>query len=397
MTEVPAELQIEIDKLERKHAENPDGRFFVPLANAYRRSGNGAAAERLLRAGVERHPGYLSARIVLGRCLADRGAITEAEDEFRYVVSEDPHNVVALRTLAELARQEGHIDDALGWYHELLAVDPQNEEARRALDELQATSDAPEPDGAAATEPLETRLYADDDQMAPMTEERLVAETEAGEDTEPEVPLEVVTETIADLYARQGLHDRAAAVYRELIRRRGADPDLERRLQAVEAAAADDGVLALEDEEALLTPALDSEIDTFADSFMDGFPGAQLEDPPPASHDSRGEQGEEFREESPEEPAVSIVGFLSRLATWTPGGAAATPEASPPEESGPGTPPADDEPFPWELPVEDAPAVSMDGGAAAPVLDSAGGSEPLQEENDDDYESFQDWLRSLKQ
>lgn len=393
MTEVPAELQIEIDKLERKHAENPDGRFFVPLANAYRRAGDGETAERLLRTGVARHPGYLSARIVLGRCLADRGAIAEAEDEFRYVVSEDPQNVVALRTLAELARQEGHIDEAFGWYHELLAVDPQNDEARKALDELQATAQSGE-------------------------EEQPLAESEAESGDEAEVPLEVVTETIAELYARQGLHDRAAAVYRELIRRKGSEPALERRLRELESAAAvaergeapaadpaeletapayieppsapaeveDDGILALEDEEALLTPALDSEVDAFADSFVDGFPGPEpgLTDPPPAR----------------EEPTVSIVGFLSRLATWTPGGTAgaaagAAPEIATGEErwersldGDVGIPPADDVLFPWELPVEDA-----------HVTDRAAEPEPVpdEEEDDDDVESFQDWLRSLKQ
>jgi hypothetical protein len=45
---------------------------------------------------------------------------------------------------------------------------------------------------------------------------------------------EVVTETIAELYARQGFHDRAADVYRELIRRRGGDPALAARLREEE-------------------------------------------------------------------------------------------------------------------------------------------------------------------
>ena len=30
----------EIEKLERRFAENPDGRFFAPLADAYRKAGN---------------------------------------------------------------------------------------------------------------------------------------------------------------------------------------------------------------------------------------------------------------------------------------------------------------------------------------------------------------------
>ena len=29
----------EIEKLERRYAENPDGRYFAPLADAYRKAG----------------------------------------------------------------------------------------------------------------------------------------------------------------------------------------------------------------------------------------------------------------------------------------------------------------------------------------------------------------------
>ena len=45
---------------------------------------------------------------------------------------------------------------------------------------------------------------------------------------------EVVTETIAELYAQQGFPGRAAEVYRELIARNGEDPALLRRLEELE-------------------------------------------------------------------------------------------------------------------------------------------------------------------
>lgn len=436
MTEVPAELQIEIDKLERKHAENPDGRFFVPLANAYRRAGNTPDAERLLRAGLERHPGYLSARIVLGRCLADRDAIAEAEEEFRYVLSEDPQNVVALRTLGELAAGRGRTDEADRWYRELLSIDPQNEEARRALADLQGAQrlieSAPEaPEGVA---PAPSPVAAE---ALPET----IHDEHAADEGPEEVPPEVVTETIAELYARQGLHDRAAAVYRELIRRRGADPALQRRLAEVEQAARADSeeepeaevfanardeiapaALALEDEEALLTPALDSDHDAFADSFVNGFPELEEDDAsePPAAV-----------------PAMTIVGFLSRLATWSPAHSGASASVMTPADAHPlqestdmaadavdpaeevaaahdaelGTPPADDDLFPWEIPAEgfmpvrglDGEGVHVEGqveGAEdAPEAATSDDEEldPFNGEGEDNLESFQDWLRSLKQ
>jgi hypothetical protein len=54
----------------------------------------------------------------------------------------------------------------------------------------------------------------------------------------PEPAAELATETIAELYSRQGFHEQAAEVYRELLRRRGEDPDLRRRLGEAELLAA---------------------------------------------------------------------------------------------------------------------------------------------------------------
>lgn len=50
---------------------------------------------------------------------------------------------------------------------------------------------------------------------------------------------EVVTETMAELYARQGLHERAAEVYRALLRERPGDERLQRRLDEVAGASAE--------------------------------------------------------------------------------------------------------------------------------------------------------------
>ena len=39
----------EIEKLERRYAENPDGRFFAPLADAYRKAGQVDRALEVVR------------------------------------------------------------------------------------------------------------------------------------------------------------------------------------------------------------------------------------------------------------------------------------------------------------------------------------------------------------
>lgn len=141
MADLSPEFASEIQKLEASYASN-QGRFFVPLASKWRDAGDVAMAERILRENIGKFPG-LSAHVLLGRCLADRGAFPEAANEFHYVLSIDSQNLIALRTLAEMAAAGGKRADAERWYNELLAVDPMNAEARAALQELARTPAAP--------------------------------------------------------------------------------------------------------------------------------------------------------------------------------------------------------------------------------------------------------------
>jgi tetratricopeptide (TPR) repeat protein len=136
MAEMSPELFAELETLEQKHAEHPQGRYFVPLANAYRKAGRVEQAETLIRDGLRHHPDYLSAHIVLGRCLRDRGAVDEAEETFRRVLDTDSQNLVALRSLGELAATSGRTGEARHWLERLVSVDPLNDEARELLDRL---------------------------------------------------------------------------------------------------------------------------------------------------------------------------------------------------------------------------------------------------------------------
>src|SRR5690606_10148713 len=80
----------------------------------------------------------------------------------------------------------------------------------------------------------------------------------------------LATETLAELYTRQGFFDRAARVYRELIRRRGSAPGLQEKLARVERLAA-------------------GEEDPFADSFAAGFPAESTAGAEGASGSAEGE------------------------------------------------------------------------------------------------------------
>src|SRR3990170_7196769 len=128
----------EIEKLERRYAENPHGLTFAPLAEVHRKTGDIARALELLTAGLELHPNYIPASIVLGRCHQDLGDLPSAEAAFAHVLRLDDENVIALKSLADINERLERFSDAGNWLRRLVSVDRSNDEAREQLRRLEA-------------------------------------------------------------------------------------------------------------------------------------------------------------------------------------------------------------------------------------------------------------------
>jgi tetratricopeptide (TPR) repeat protein len=127
--------QSEIEKLEQRYHENPQ-QWFAALADSYRKAGNLDLAVEVVRGGLEKRPNYASGHIVLGRCLLDMQKTLEAAAAFQQVLELDGENIIALKSLGEIAEQQGDIPGAKDWLSQLLEVDPMNDEARDNLERL---------------------------------------------------------------------------------------------------------------------------------------------------------------------------------------------------------------------------------------------------------------------
>ena len=136
-----------IDDLERQYHENPR-RVFARLANEYRKLGTPEHLEMAIdirRMHVPQAPTYISGYIVLGQALYDRGAFEDARQTFETALDLDPENLIALRQLGDIGRQDGDALTARAWYQRLLEVDPQNEEVASQLRALGAAEPPAEP------------------------------------------------------------------------------------------------------------------------------------------------------------------------------------------------------------------------------------------------------------
>ena len=141
----------EIDKLEARYRDNPKGRNFAPLADAYRKAGLIDNAVELCQNGLKLHPDYVSAYIVYARCLVDKKDDPGAHDVFKQVLDLDRENIIALRGLAELAERTGKYDEEVEWLSRLLNADPMNGDAAEALARAKGKAAAAP---AAATAPM---------------------------------------------------------------------------------------------------------------------------------------------------------------------------------------------------------------------------------------------------
>jgi tetratricopeptide (TPR) repeat protein len=119
--------QRRIEELEQRLRNDPASIAFAHLGEEYRRAGRIKDAIATCRAGLARHPGYLSARVTLGRALLELGELDAAQRELNEVRRVAPENLAAIRGLAEVHRRRGELSEALEQYRsafELAQNDP---------------------------------------------------------------------------------------------------------------------------------------------------------------------------------------------------------------------------------------------------------------------------------
>ena len=111
MTDTPR-----VEELKRRVQRDPASISFAALAEEYRRLGMFAEAIETCRAGLLRHPAYISARVTLGRALVEVGELDAASVELEHVLRSAPENLAAIRALADIHRRRGEIPETLDHY-----------------------------------------------------------------------------------------------------------------------------------------------------------------------------------------------------------------------------------------------------------------------------------------
>jgi tetratricopeptide (TPR) repeat protein len=125
-----------LEDLRRRVEKDPASIAFAQLAEECRRLGRHQEAIDICHDGLNRHPGYLSARVTLGRSLLHLGRLDEAEQELENVLQGAPENLAALRAMGDIYRRRDDIAHALAQYQAALRLAPGDPELERGIEEL---------------------------------------------------------------------------------------------------------------------------------------------------------------------------------------------------------------------------------------------------------------------
>lgn len=150
-----------IEDLRRRVQKDPASIAFAQLAEEYRRGGHHREAVDACLAGLAIHPGYLSARVTLGRALLELERPEDAQREFELVLKSAPENLAAIRGLAEIFHRRGALAEALAQYRSALALarnDPDLEETINDLARQLTTQKGPEPHDGLSFEQIRQEL-----------------------------------------------------------------------------------------------------------------------------------------------------------------------------------------------------------------------------------------------
>ena len=134
-----------IEELRFRLKTDPKSRLFYPLAEELRKVGAFDDGEKVLRAGLQHHPTYLSAWVSLGRVLRDQHKNDVAAEALKKALQLDPGNVVAARLLADAYLALGDKVEAIKKYKLVHALLPSDQELEATIERLDREINPPFP------------------------------------------------------------------------------------------------------------------------------------------------------------------------------------------------------------------------------------------------------------
>ncbi|MDO9026598.1 MAG: tetratricopeptide repeat protein [bacterium] len=174
-------LPPEIEQFTQKLVADPKSRVFAQLADAYRKAGMTDEAIETAKKGLENHPAYATAHLILGRCYLEKQMYALAREEFEATIKNDPQNLVGYKLLAGTYEKQNMYPEAVKYYQMVLDLEPTDIDLAEKVASLksrreEAPQPAPEPEPVLQPAPV-LEIAREESAPEPVKEE-LVAEAD---------------------------------------------------------------------------------------------------------------------------------------------------------------------------------------------------------------------------
>ncbi|MBI5805289.1 tetratricopeptide repeat protein [candidate division TA06 bacterium] len=194
MADENLKLPPEIEQLTQKLVADPKSRVFAQLADAYRKAGMIDEAIETAKKGMEHHPAYATAHLILGRCYLEKQMYALAREEFEATIKSDPQNMVGYKLLAGTYEKQNMFAEAVKFYQMVLDLEPGDAELSEKVALLKSKKDekpqaVPEPEPEPAPQPAPVvEIVRGETEPEPVKEEQAMAAEEKPVDLKPEEP-----------------------------------------------------------------------------------------------------------------------------------------------------------------------------------------------------------------
>ncbi len=234
-------MAVSQSKLERIFEKNPTSVVFARLADTLLQEGNAKRAIEVCRKGLKYRPSYATGHLVLGKCYLALERVEEARQEFHKVLRLDASYLSALWHLGGIEGEMGWDDASIAHYKQALALDLFNTELETLVLRKQPESSVPqETEPSDILDELESPTHssspfdAEPDPEAPLGNlVQEIARIEARANSSNGIEVEpIITPTLAEIYANQGLMDQAVEILEQLCRRDPGNTVAKARLEA---------------------------------------------------------------------------------------------------------------------------------------------------------------------
>ena len=134
------EIEDRIAKCRKILSDNPNSTIFAALAEAYRKKGDLERASLICKKGLEIHPDYGPAHLVMAKINLDRKFYDEAEKELDTAARLDGRTRAVEVILSEILVKKGKFQEAEAILSKLITAEPRNESLKMLLGSIRRTA-----------------------------------------------------------------------------------------------------------------------------------------------------------------------------------------------------------------------------------------------------------------